>query len=220
VPFTGFPERLIDFYEGLEADNSKAYWTDHKAVYDADVAAPMRALLEELEPEFGAAKLFRPYRDVRFSKDKTPYKTQVAAVVHEDTTDAGVLYIALGAEGLFVAGGYYQTATDQAQRLRAAAADDTTGPALARILATLREAGWDVGGDRLKRVPKPWDADHPRADLLTHKSLVASRSAPPEPWLHTAQARERIAGWWRELAPLNAWLGEHVGASTAPARGR
>jgi uncharacterized protein (TIGR02453 family) len=219
VPFTGFPERLIEFYEGLEADNSRAYWADHKDVYDADVAAPMRALLEDLEPEFGPAKVFRPYRDVRFSKDKTPYKTQVAAVVAEGE-DAGVLYLAVGADGLFVAGGYYQAATDQARRLRAAAADDATGPGLARIVGALRGAGWEVGGDRLKRVPTPWDADHPRAEMLTLKSLVAHRSAPPEPWLHTPEARDRIAGWWRELRPLNAWLAEHVGASTAPARGR
>jgi uncharacterized protein (DUF2461 family) len=68
--FAGFPEEALVFYEGLRADNTKAYWTDHKSLYDAAVRAPMQALLDELEPEFGRAKLFRPYRDVRFAKDK------------------------------------------------------------------------------------------------------------------------------------------------------
>jgi uncharacterized protein (DUF2461 family) len=77
----GFPEEALVFYEGLEADNTKAYWTDHKAVYERAVREPLDALLAELAPEFGTAKVFRPYRDVRFSKDKTPYKTAAAAVV-------------------------------------------------------------------------------------------------------------------------------------------
>jgi uncharacterized protein (DUF2461 family) len=68
--FAGFPEEALVFYEGLRADNTKAYWTDHKALYDSAVRAPMQALLDQLEPEFGRAKLFRPYRDVRFAKDK------------------------------------------------------------------------------------------------------------------------------------------------------
>ncbi|TAL12327.1 MAG: DUF2461 family protein, partial [Frankiales bacterium] len=77
--FEGFPEEALVFYEGLEADNTKAYWTDHKALYDRTVKAPMEALLAQLEPEFGPATFFRPYRDVRFSKDKTPYKTHAGA---------------------------------------------------------------------------------------------------------------------------------------------
>jgi uncharacterized protein (DUF2461 family) len=79
VTFRGFPEEALIFFEGLEADNSKPYWTDHKDSYDEHVRAPVLALLAELEDEFGAGKIFRPYRDVRFSKDKTPYKTNVAA---------------------------------------------------------------------------------------------------------------------------------------------
>jgi uncharacterized protein (DUF2461 family) len=79
MAFRGWSTVALDFYEGLEADNSKAYWTEHKPVYESEVRAPMEALLEELAPEFGEAKLFRPYRDVRFSADKSPYKTSIAA---------------------------------------------------------------------------------------------------------------------------------------------
>jgi uncharacterized protein (DUF2461 family) len=65
MTFAGFGEMVVDFYEGLEADNTKAYWSDQRAVYDEQVRAPMLALLADLEPEFGAGKVFRPYRDVR-----------------------------------------------------------------------------------------------------------------------------------------------------------
>ncbi len=215
--FSGFPERMLIFYEGLAADNSKAYWTEHKAVYDECVAAPMRALLDELEPEFGPAKFFRPYRDVRFSKDKAPYKTQAAALVHNAEGDGG-LYLAISDDGMFVGGGYYHTTTDQAVRLRAAVDGDLTGGALAALLAILGPAGWEIGGDQLKRIPKPWGDSHPRAALLRHKSLIASRSEPPAPWLHTAAVRERVAEAWRQLIPLDTWLKDNVGPALVPRR--
>jgi uncharacterized protein (TIGR02453 family) len=215
--FEGFPERALIFYEGLAADNSKAYWTDHKAVYDECVAAPMRALLDALGPEFGEAKFFRPYRDVRFSKNKTPYKTQAAAMVHNAEGEGG-LYLALSADGLFIGAGYYHTTTDQAQRLRAAVEDERTGATLADLLDTLLGQGWEVGGERLKRVPKPWDRDHPRADLLRHKSLIASRSEPPAGWLHTAKVKDRVARAWRQVIPLNDWLKDNVGPARVPRR--
>jgi uncharacterized protein (TIGR02453 family) len=212
MTFDGFPEQALLFYEGLRADNTKAYWSDHKATYDACVKAPMEALLADLEPEFGAAKFFRPYRDVRFAKDKTPYKDHAAAVVHDGP--AGALYVQLSADGLYLGGGYWHTQTDQAQRLRAAVADDLTGGALLRLLGDL--AGWQISGDRLKRLPKPYDAAHPRADLLHHKSLTAGRSFEPAEWLHEPECGARVAQAWRTLGPLNAWLAQHVGPSTRP----
>ena len=201
----GFPEEALVFYEGLEADNTKAYWTDHKHVYDRAVKAPLDALLAELAPEFGPAKVFRPYRDVRFSKDKTPYKTHAAAVVEGD----GSLYVQLGADGLFVGGGYWHTESDQVQRLRAAVDDDLSGRQLQAVLDGL--AGWEVMGERLKRMPRPYAPDHPRADLLLHKSLAAGLRLEPDEWLHTAECGERVAAAWRQVQPLNAWLSQHVG---------
>ncbi len=203
--FAGFPEQALVFYEGLEADNTKAYWSDHKAVYDRAVRAPLDALLAELAPEFGAAKVFRPYRDVRFSTDKTPYKTHAAAVVEGD----GSLYVQLGADGLFVGGGFWHTESDQVQRLRAAVDDDLSGRQLQAVLDGL--AGWELMGERLKRMPKPYTADHPRADLLLHKSLAAGLRLEPAEWLHTPECVERVADAWRTVQPLNAWLAQHVG---------
>ena len=214
MTFTGFPDRALVFYEGLEADNSKAYWNDHRSSYDECVKAPMESLLSGLEAEFGPTKFFRPYRDVRFSKDKTPYKTAAAAV-----TETG-LYLQLSADGLLLGGGYHHTTTDQARRLRAAVADDLTGSALTPVLAGLERGGWQVEGDRLVRLPKEYDADHPRADLLRSRSLFASRSFSAEPWLHTAACAQRITRHWRDLGPLNGWLHQHVGPTRPDPTGR
>lgn len=212
MKFAGFPEQALIFYEGLEADNSKPYWTDHKTEYETCVRAPMEALLTELEPEFGAGKLFRPYRDVRFSKDKTPYKTAVAAVIEPDA-GAGMLYVQLSAAGLRVAGGLYHAAPDQVERLRRGVADGVAGAELERALAALRRAGHQVDGDRMTRAPRGYPADHPRAELLRYRSLYAGRYWQPEPWLHERAALTRIRTAWRSLAPLNSWLATHVGAS-------
>ena len=209
MSFEGFPEQALEFYEGLEADNSKAYWTDHRATYEACVRSPMQELLARLEPEFGPAKLFRPYRDVRFSKDKTPYKTAAAAAIGDDVQ--GGLYLQLSAAGLMVAGGAHGLTTDQARRLRAAIADDRPGRALVGVLDRLRGQGFDVQGERLKRVPKELDADSPRAELLTLKTLFAVQEHEPQEWLHSPEAADRVADAWRALLPLNDWLRAHVG---------
>lgn len=213
--FTGFPEQALEFYEGLEADNTKAYWTDHRTAYDSCVRAPFELLLAELEPEFGAAKLFRPYRDVRFSKDKTPYKTAAAAAIGDDVQ--GGLYVQLSTAGLMLAGGAHGMTTDQARRLRAAVADDRPGRALTAVLDRLRAGGFSVEADRLKRLPKEFAPDHPRADLLTCRSLFAVRHHEPQEWLHSSAAAGRVAAAWRAVGPLNSWLREHVGPKR-PAR--
>ena len=209
MSFQGFPEQALEFYEGLEADNTKAYWADHRATYESSVKAPMQELLARLEPEFGPAKLFRPYRDVRFSKDKTPYKTAAAAAIGDDVQ--GGLYLQLSAAGLMVAGGAHGLTTDQARRLRSAIAEDRPGRALVALLDALRAEGFTVEGERLKRVPKELDADSPRAGLLTLKTLFAVQQHEPQEWLHTVAAADVVAQAWRALGPLNDWLRRHVG---------
>jgi uncharacterized protein (TIGR02453 family) len=208
VKFAGFPEQALVFYEGLEADNSKPYWTDHKAEYEECVLAPMEALLAELEPEFGPAKLFRPYRDVRFSKDKSPYKTQIGAVVGRPGLASG--YVQLSASGLLVAGGCYHIESAQVQRLRGAVDAAASGTELDRILAALRRSGHQLAGDQLTRVPRGYPPDHPRAELLKYKSLYAYREWQPEPWLHERAALTKVRTVWRAVAPLTGWLAAHL----------
>jgi uncharacterized protein (TIGR02453 family) len=217
VTFRGFGERLIDFYEGLEADNSKAYWSDHKAIYDEHVHAPMVALLAEMAGEFGDGKVFRPYRDVRFSKDKTPYKTHCGGIV-SGRRGLGGYYVQVSADGLMVACGYYETNSDQVERYREAVADDRRGRELDRRLVALDRDGFEIAGTRLKTRPRGYEADHPRIDLLRHKTLYGQRRWPPDDWLHTAEAAKVVRDAWRKLGPLNEWLDDHVGASAQPAR--
>jgi uncharacterized protein (TIGR02453 family) len=210
MSFSGFPAEAFAFYEGLEADNSKSYWAEHKAVFDSCVAAPMQDLVDELEPTFGAAKMFRPYRDVRFSKDKSPYKTRQYAVVHLGSAGIAGLYVGIDADGLHLGGGLYQASTEQARRMRAGIAEDRTGRELRQILDPLEAQGFELVGEQLKRVPKPWDDTHPRADLLRYKTLTAHVHHPPDPWLHTRKAKDEVVTRWKALGPLNAWMGAHA----------
>jgi uncharacterized protein (TIGR02453 family) len=220
VTFEGFPDEGLVFYEGLEADNSKTYWTRHKPVYETCVRGPLTALLDEVAPEFGTAKLFRPYRDVRFSGDKTPYKTHQGATVHDDAGRLGAWYVQLSADGLRVGGGVWRLESDQVERYRRAVADDLQGPRLAGELDRLEAAGYEVGGETLTRVPRGFPADAPRADLLRHKSLSVGRTWPPEDWLHDRRALDVVRDAWRELRPLNAWLADNVGTTTKEIRRR
>jgi uncharacterized protein (TIGR02453 family) len=208
MTFRGWPAEAIEFFEGLEADNSKTYWQEHKPVYEKQVRAPMDELLVELEPKFGEGKVFRPYRDVRFSKDKSPYKTAIAATL----ADGG--YISFSADGLGAGSGMYMPATDQLERFRQAIADDRTGKKLVGIVGTLRGAGIEVAAhDVLKTAPRGYPKDHPRIELLRHKGLIAWKQWPVAAWMGTAKAKDRIVEFLRATGPLNAWLDKNVGPS-------
>jgi uncharacterized protein (TIGR02453 family) len=220
VSFEGFPDEGLVFYEGLEADNTKTYWTRNKAAYDQHVRGPLQALIDELAPEFGAAKVFRPYRDVRFSHDKTPYKTHQGAVINPDGRGAGAWYVQISADGLYVAGGAWRLESDQVDRFRRAVADDVQGTRLQREIDRLTAAGFRVGGERLSRVPSGYSADGPRAELLKHKALHASRAWEPADWLHERRALDEVRAAWRELEELNRWLADNVGATAKEARRR
>jgi uncharacterized protein (TIGR02453 family) len=220
VSFEGFPDEGLVFYEGLEADNSKTYWAKHKAEYDAHVKAPLLALLEELAPEFGTAKVFRPYRDVRFSNDKTPYKTHQGAVVHADGHGTGAWYLQISADGLHVAGGSWRLESDQVARYRRAVADSVQGPRLQAEVDRLAAGGFEIRGEKLTRVPAGYPADADRVELLKHKSLHASRDWEPADWLHGRRALDEVRDAWRELRTLNTWLADNVGATTKEPRPR
>jgi uncharacterized protein (TIGR02453 family) len=214
--FSGFPDEAFEFYEGLQADNSKAYWTDHKTVWETCVRDPITALVEELQPELGGdVKVFRPYRDVRFAADKSPYKTNQGAWISDKSGEGG-LYVHIDADGLLVASGYHTTASDQVERYRAAILDDNTGSQLADLVDGLRRDGYEIGGDRMKTRPRGVPEDHPRVDLLRHRSLTAHRTWEPAPWMHTRRALDRVRKAWKRMIPLNAWLVDNVGASRQP----
>lgn len=207
MSFTGFPEAALDFYDDLEADNSKVFWEAHKEVYKSAVAAPMAALTDELADEFGTAKIFRPYRDVRFSKDKTPYKTHQGAFI--GVGPATGYYLQIGAPGVRVGAGFYEASPTRLAAFRKAIDNDLYGPALEQIIAKLRRKGWEIGGETLKTSPRGWDADHPRIELLRHKSLTVMRDYGFEEIIHTPDLVPRIRKHWRETSTLLDWLVEH-----------
>jgi uncharacterized protein (TIGR02453 family) len=210
MAFRGWPAEAIEFYEGLEADNSKSYWTAHKAVYDECVLAPMLELLAELAPEFGEGRIFRPYRDVRFSADKSPYKTSISAPL------SGRGYVTLSADGLGAGSGLYMLDANQLERYRHAVADDRTGGPLAATVAALRQKGIEVSAhDVLKTAPKGYAKDHPRLDLLRQKGLITWKHWPVGAWLGTAQAKKRVVDFLRVSRPVNEWLDQHVGSGSS-----
>ena len=212
MAFRGWSAEALEFYEGLEADNSKTYWTANKTTYERKVLAPMTELLAELEPEFGTGKIFRPNRDVRFSADKSPYKTAMGAVLEHGG------YLQLSATGLAAGSGMWMMAADQLERYRRAVADDGTGGALEKIIAEIERQRIEVSGhDAVKTAPRGYPRDHPRIDLLRNKGLVAWKQWPVAAWLGTATAKRRVVDFLHTTRPLRDWLDRHVGSSTMPA---
>jgi uncharacterized protein (TIGR02453 family) len=210
--FTGFPPESLDFFRDLAAHNNRDWFLAHKDVYQRVCRAPMEALVAELEPRVGKAKISRINRDVRFSRDKAPYKTYIAAGV-------GGNYISLSADGLYVGGGFYGPDPVTLQRFRAAIDDDTTGRRIQAIVGTLRRRGYEVGShETLSSAPRGHASDHPRIALLKMKDLFAGRRFAPAAWLSTAKARERIDRVITDTAPLVKWLGQHVTGARREAR--
>ncbi len=200
MAFTGWPIEAVEFYEGLAADNSKTYWESHKSIYAQYVAQPMAELLAELADEFGQGRIFRPYRDVRFSKDKTPYKLNCAAHVQGG-------YLCFSAEELMVGSGLYMPDQKQLQQYRAAVYDERSGTQLISIVAELRDAGYDVGASEvLKTAPKGYAKDHPRIELLNQKGIFVSKSWAIGAWTNSREAKDRVIATLEAARPLNAWL--------------
>ncbi|MFI5893593.1 DUF2461 domain-containing protein [Actinoplanes sp. NPDC051513] len=205
MTFRGWPSEALEFYEGLTADNSKTYWSARLAFYEEKVRGPMQELLAALEPEFGPGKIFRPYRDVRFSNDKSPYKTHLGAWLERGG------YIQLSADGLAAGCGMYQLEPDQLDRYRKAVANDRTGKQLADLIAVIGGEVGVHGHGSLKTAPRGYPKDHPRVDLLRHKGITTWTEWEPAAWLGTAKAQSRIVEFFRKSWPLREWLDDHVG---------
>jgi uncharacterized protein (TIGR02453 family) len=205
MAFGGWPAEALAFYAGLEDDNSKEYWTSRKAAYQEQVLRPMEELLEELAPEFGEPRKFRPYRDIRFSRDKTPYKTHIGATLGRSC------YVQLSADGLSAGAGRWHLEPAELTQYRAGVAGPD-GAELAAIVAALEKAEVEVHGHgTLKSAPRGYAADHPRIGLLRHKGLTTWRHWNPEPWLSTPSAAGKIKEFFRTTSAFCDWLTSHVG---------
>lgn len=213
MTFRGWPKEALDFYVGLEADNSRQYWLAHKAIYDESVKAPFLELSDAVEREFGPLRVFRPNRDIRFSKDKSPYK--IAAAAATEGEGGAAYYVQISSGGLYVGSGYYHLMPDQLERYRVAVADERRGPKLAAAVAALRKQRYGVDSrESLKSAPRGYPADHPRIDLLRNKGMHAGKEFGAPGWLRTKAALDRIVKTWRDAGPMNRWLDQNVGPST------
>ena len=210
--FRGIPVGVIEFYERLEADNSKAFWEQNKHLHRDVVKATALELCDELA-EYGPFHLFRPHNDLRFSKNKPPYKTH-QGMYGESEGGAGH-YVQMSATGLMCAAGYYSMANDQLERFRRAVDAEATGSEIADIVADLRRSGFEIGAiAELKTAPRGYPRDHPRIELIRRKGLMMSKDFGAPRWLHTTQAAKRIRDTFRSAEPMNTWLDAHVGPST------
>ena len=206
--FEGIPTAAFRFYAELEENNNREWWLENKQRYDAEVKGPLTALLTELEPQFGPAKIFRPNRDVRFSQDKSPYKTAQGAFA---AGQEGVGYsLQISADGLLIGGGYHSHTPAQLARFRAAVDAPDSGLELQEIIDAVAAAGFAIEGEKLKTVPRGFDKDHPRGELLKHKSLSAGVEVGEPDWLAAPAAKDEIAARWEVLRPLVDWVSEHA----------
>lgn len=214
MSFAGFSPETFAFYDALVADNTKRFWDEHKATYRDKVKAPLIDLCATF-PEYGTFHVFRPNRDVRFSKEKIPYKTHAGA--YAETEGGGGYYVQVSAAGMFAGAGYYSLASDQLERCRRAVDDETTGPNLVMVVDSLRRIGLTVSSfSTLKTAPRGWPKDHPRIELLRMRGIHAGRDWKPTAWMRSAKARGRVAEVFAGVAPLCDWMDRHVGPSQLP----
>jgi uncharacterized protein (TIGR02453 family) len=215
--FAGMPDEGLAFLEDLEERNTKEFFDANKRLFKERVQAPFAALLDAAAdrlrgraPELGQPKVFRIYRDLRFSKDKTPYKTSMSGhVAHRAPADGVVevgYFVNLGPTGMYAAGGLYHPARSELERVRAAVADSDAGAELAAILRRAAGRGMERWLDPLQRMPKPYPADHPLAELLRARSLTLHRQHERGPYMLTGELLNRLVDDWRALVPLNRWL--------------
>jgi uncharacterized protein (TIGR02453 family) len=207
--FPGFSDRAVAFYAQLAADNTRDFWTANKAIYESEVRDPMRALVADLESEFGPSRMFRPHRDIRFSNDKTPYKTHQSALAG-DGSGLGY-YLKLDSGGLTAGGGFRAHSPAQVVRFRSAIDAESTGDELSDLVAGLRADGFDIEGEELKTKPRGYDADHPRIGLLRCRSLMAFQVFGTPAWLASPAAFDEVRNIWRQVTPLREWVAANVG---------
>ncbi len=220
--FQGFADGEGKFFKALAKNNEREWFQAHKAEFEEGWQAPMKQLLSEVRVAIDRAydridldepRVFRIFRDVRFSKDKSPYKTQIGGLIPlkrsgKKVTDLPMaLYFQVGATETFAAAGHYMMEAESLKRFRNAVADDKTGKEILKILARLDKAGFpSATHDSLKRVPKEYPPDHPRAELLKYKGLTVGFPALPKGILRTPKLTKWLADGCKKTAPFVEWL--------------
>jgi uncharacterized protein (TIGR02453 family) len=211
----GFAPAATQFFEDLEDQNTREFWLANKDVFDREVREPMAALLDSLPEEYQPFKVFRMNRDVRFSADKSPYKTMHGAA---RGVPGAVYYLHIDASGLMVACGSYMMQPDELERYRQAVDADSSGEELSEILAALRRRRSvklsPGGAEPLKTAPRGFPRDHPRADLLRQKGLIAMRTRAGSELQNGGRLRAFVIETFEMCADLTDWLKQYVGGTS------
>ena len=221
MPFEGFADPNAKFFKLLAKNQDRAWFQAHKAEFEAGWQSPMKELLAEVRAGIDRAyqhcdldepKTFRIFRDVRFAKDKAPYKTHVGGLIpitrRGNVTEVPMaLYVHVGEPGSFAAAGQYKMDPRSLERFRIAVADERRGRELTKLLASLTKKGFVVRShDAYKRMPKGYDADHPRAEHLLRKGLTVGFPALPKGILASPKLSAWLTSNAKTAAPLVEWL--------------
>lgn len=191
------------FLGELSENNSRDWWGANKPTYDAKLKAPALQLLDELTGDLsrltGAAvdtKLFRPHRDVRFSKDKTPYNTHLHLLWSPAFTGAGRpgYFFGISPEYVTLGAGQMEFGKEALASWRSTI--DESGRAISNATDALTASGFRLSEPALKRVPAPFDKNHPHESLLRHKGITAWRDND------TNLTRDQMSRCFEELTPL------------------
>lgn len=220
--FEGFPKQTLTFLRGLGNNNDKQWFDEHRSDYDAFYIEPAKAFvsalgesLAKVSPEIEAVpkvngSIFRINRDVRFSKDKTPYKDHLDLWFWEGVDrkqGSSGLFFRLTARSLIVGVGMHGFPKDLLARYREAVDNEVSGKALVAVQKKLAKAGYPLEGVGYKKVPRGYDADHPRGDLLRHNALHASTTVTPTPAeVHSAKLVGLCRDHFKKMLPLHRWL--------------
>ncbi|MBZ6372749.1 MAG: DUF2461 domain-containing protein [Microbacterium hominis] len=215
MPFSGFAPDAFAFYAELEQNQNREWWLENKKRYESVVREPAERLAEELEDEFGPLKIFRPYKDVRFSADKRPYKDHLGLVSADSTGPA--YYLQLSSAGLMLAGGLHQPDRAQLARFRELVDEPARAATVEKLIDDLDGAGFGLAADgSLATAPRGYRADHPRIALLRLTRFAVMRAHPIAEWMHSHTLIERVRSDWGTVRGWNEWLGASLPPRVSP----
>ncbi len=224
MDFQGFPPEAIQFYQQLTTNNNRDWFHAHKDRYEQAVLKPAQSFVISLGERLkllsnaiqydprtsGVGSVMRIYRDLRFSKDKTPYKTHLGIVFWEGSrkkTECPGFYLQLEADGATLYSGIYNFPKSLLEAYRQAVVDHQLGTELEALLHSIRKAkGFNIGGSKSKRVPTGYDRDHPRKDLLCYCGLWAESPLIEPERLFRADLLDLCFDYAIEMLPLHKWL--------------
>ncbi len=203
----------VVFFAELEGDNSRDFWLRERHRYDDAIKPAFLGVLDSVD-QFGPWRVYRPHNDTRFQSGRGPYKTFIGAVA--ERTDGVGAFVQISARGALVASGIPMPAPDQLTALRAAIADDGSGPGLLAAIDHASRDGSTVHGGRwdpLRRTQRGYPADHPRAELLRWKGVEANTRIARPAWSSPGEAASAVNALLTAPSELHEWLARHVGPS-------